>query len=85
MGQIGFIIVVIVATAAATVWVRDNAVGHCVDVAARATVQELQRADIKRTTELIEAVQGLREDLRDALDDEALVCGGDDAAVHGAR
>lgn len=86
MGQFIFMIALIIGTAGAVSWMQRAAVGHCVDVTARATVEELQRADIRRTAELIHAVQALREDLKDALDDEGLVCGGgDDAAAHSPR
>ena len=68
-------------TAAVTMMAARAVTGgdvQCVDKAARETVRELHRADIRRTTELIQAVRGLREDLRHALDDQG-VCGGVDA------
>ena len=56
---------------AGAAWLLTDGGGQvmCIDSEARSRVEELQRADLERTTRIIEAARAIRQDLRSIRDD----------------
>ena len=56
---------------AGAAWLLTGGDGQvmCIDHEARSRVEELQRADLERTTRIIEAARAIRQDLRSIRDD----------------